>query len=315
MKLPSLISIAVFAAACTVRAPRDLGIRAVVSIRPDVRARVVTTVQPGVDASVRSNGPTNVRIDAHGDVGASGVVIVPPEPPPEPPRVIVPIRDAPVVEFFGISLEGAADIVFVLDCSGSMSELVAGQLATIPPPAPPGDAAGGVSVSDAPPDAPVSPPDGASDPAQPVTPAPPRPPTKIEVAQAELVDALRRLPAGTRTNVVFFNDELEAFAPAIVALDETGRSTAIEFVLEREPTGRTALAPAMRTAFLMNARRIVLLSDGLGNVGGTSAQVLRDAREAAKGGVRIDTIGLGRDQDAALLSELSEHSGGLYQPL
>jgi len=71
----------------------------------------------------------------------------------------------------------------------------------------------------------------------------------------------------------------------------------------------------MRTAFLMNARRIVLLSDGLGNVGGNADAVLRDAREAIRGGVRIDTIGLGSGQDGALLSALARESGGLYQAL
>jgi hypothetical protein len=71
----------------------------------------------------------------------------------------------------------------------------------------------------------------------------------------------------------------------------------------------------MRTAFLMNAHRIVLLSDGLGNVGGDSRALLRDAREAMRGDVRIDTIGLGADQDAALLQALASESGGLYQAL
>jgi hypothetical protein len=86
-------------------------------------------------------------------------------------------------------------------------------------------------------------------------------------------------------------------------------------VKETEPTGATALAPAMRTAFLMNARRIVLLSDGVGNVGGNAAAVLRDAREAMRGGVRIDTIGLGAGQARDLLGKLAGESGGLYQAL
>jgi hypothetical protein len=34
-----------------------------------------------------------------------------------------------------------------------------------------------------------------------------------------------------------------------------------------------------------------------------------------RGGVRIDTIGLGKGQDAALLQALASESGGIYQPL
>ncbi len=247
------------------------------------------------------------------------------------PEVIVPIENAPVAEFFGIPLEGVGDVVFVLDCSGSMSELAQGRLAQLqgptgptspppPPPVPPGPPDGS-PPDGSPPDG--SPPDGSPPPGYPppapsvgppVEPAPSQP-RKIDVAQVELVDALERLPAGTRLNVLFFNDSLEAFAPNMVPLDEPGRSGLISFIRATGPEGNTALAPAMRTAFLMNAKRIVLLSDGLGNVGGRAHEVLRDAREAIRGGVRIDTIGLGRDQDRQLLNALAVESGGLYQPL
>ncbi|MBA3456388.1 MAG: VWA domain-containing protein [Deltaproteobacteria bacterium] len=243
------------------------------------------------------------------------------------PTVIVPIEGATVVEFFGIPLEGAGDIVFVFDTSGSMSELAAGRLAQIqttpgpppgPPPPPPVDPGPpGPPPTEPPPDPSIDPSSVPAD-AAPVAPelAPaPTQPRKIDVAQAELVAALERLPAGTRINVLFFNDELEAFAPNMVPLDDPGRAGMVGFVRETIPVGNTALAPAMRTAFLMNARRIVLLSDGLGNVGGRAHHVLRDAREAIRGGVRIDTIGLGRDQDRQLLQALASESGGLYQPL
>jgi hypothetical protein len=211
-------------------------------------------------------------------------------------QTIVPLQGAPVVEFFGIPLEGAQDVVFVLDCSGSMENPALGQLAqlqaTPPPSAPP-------------------PPPGAPPP----PPAAPVQRSKLDVAKSELIDALQRLPVGTRMNIVFFSSDIEAFAPTVIPLDEAARATAIAFVQEREPETSTALAPAMRTAFLMPARRIVLLSDGLGNVGGNADAVLHDAREAIHGGVRIDTIGLGSGQDGALLGTLANDSGGLYQAL
>lgn len=212
-------------------------------------------------------------------------------------EVVVPLRGAPVVEFFGIPLEGIQDVVFVLDCSGSMADPAQGRLAEIAAPDP---------------NAPPPPP---PDPNAPPPPPPPPQPRKIDVAQAELVDALQRLPEGTRMNIVFFNSGLEGFAPNMVPLEEAARAGLVEFVKDTVPAGATALAPAMRTAFLMNARRIVLLSDGLGNVGGNAQAVLRDAREAMRGGVRIDTIGLGSTQNAQLLRTLAGESGGLYQGL
>jgi hypothetical protein len=262
-------------------------------------------------------------------------------------EVIVPIQGAGVVEFFGIPLENAQDVVFVLDCSGSMAEPARGQLAQIntapPPPISPPDS----SADPMAPPPPVGPPPGSSgDPrdAQPPDPTSPPPdaaapidpnagqgasparftagtggvstgPRKIDVAQVELIAALEQLPEGTRMNVLFFTSELDAFAPTMVPLADQARGGLIEFVRETVPNGSTALAPAMRTAFMMNARRIVLLSDGLGNVGGNADAVLRDAREAMRGGVRIDTIGLGYDHDRGLLTALASESGGLYQGL
>lgn len=196
------------------------------------------------------------------------------------PAVAVPLEGATVVEFFGIPLEGVEDVVFVLDRSGSMNEPAQGRI-------------GQLHAADTQAGA----------------------PRKIDVARAELIDALGRLPAGTRLNVIFFDSGLEGYAATMVPLDEAGRAELIDFVQQAAAAGSTALAPAMRTAFLMNAKRIVLLSDGLGNVGGNSGAVLRDAREATTGGVRIDTIGVGRGQDAHLLRTLAVESGGIYQPL
>lgn len=199
----------------------------------------------------------------------------------------VPLEGAAVVEFFGIPLDGAQDVVFVLDRSGSMNERAQGRIAHI----------------GAPENAPAGAPNGPAE------------LRKIDAAHTELLDALERLPAGTRMNVLFFSDTLEAYAASTIPLQESDRDGLVGFVLETAPRGPTALAPAMRTAFLMNASRIVLLSDGLGNVGGDSQDVLRDAREAIRGGVRIDTIGLGNHQNADLLQALARESGGLYQAL
>lgn len=195
-------------------------------------------------------------------------------------QAAVPLEGALVVEFFGVPLDGVQDVVFVLDRSGSMSEPAQGRVAAI--------GATGTEIAVR---------------------------SKIDVAQEELTEALHGLPEGTRLNVIFFNDALEGFAAHAVTLEATARDGLITFVKDTTPSGSTALTPAMRTAFLMNARRVVLLSDGLGNIGGDADDLLRDAREAMRGGVRIDTIGLGADQDTALLRNLATESGGIYQDL
>lgn len=237
-------------------------------------------------------------------------------------QVAVPVQGSAVVEFFGVPLEGAQDVVFVLDRSGSMAEPAQGAIAnvaiadanTVDPSAvaPAGDPnAVDPSAVDPAVDPNAVDPNADQKGGQPQVMAR----TKFDVAHEELADALQRLPEGTRMNVIFFNDDLQGFAAAPFVLEASARSGLIGFVKDTVPLGSTALVPAMRTAFLMNARRVVLLSDGLGNIGGDSSDLLRDAREAMRGGVRIDTIGLGVDQDAALLSSLASESGGIYQDL
>jgi len=279
-------------------------------------------VPRGAGIPINAVARANLRVHAQvyvpppPTVTVSGSVSVSAPTPPVPTVVtntIQPLENAPIPEFFGIPLDGGGDVVFVLDVSGSMDEAATGQLATYqvaPDVAAPPPPANGPPPPPPPPTDPNAPP--------PAPPAAPAPPTlrKIDVAKAELVEALRRLPPGTRMNVLFFNSELEGYSSGLFPLEDGVRGDVISFVNETDASGRTALAPAMRTAFLMNARRIVLLSDGLGNVGGGADNVLRDAREAVQGGgVRIDTIGLGVGQDGALLARLANESGGLYQAL
>jgi hypothetical protein len=142
-----------------------------------------------------------------------------------------------------------------------------------------------------------------------------RVPTKIEVAQAELIEAIARLPIGTRMNLLIFSNDVDAYAASLVVVDETTRGDLISFVRDMHAHGATALQPALRVAFVLNAKRIVLLSDGLGNIGGGREDIMRDVREAVRGGLRIDAIGIGRGQDRRLLSELAAETGGLYQAL
>jgi hypothetical protein len=224
-------------------------------------------------------------------------------------KVVVPLQGAAVTEFFGIPLTDAREVLFVLDVSSSMAENAAGQLTAIVPPQPdnsppvetPAPAGGEPSTS--------APPAALAQPAQPAT----RVPTKMEVAQAELIETLAKLPDGTRLNIVIFSDDIDAYAPGLVVIDEQSRGDLIGFVREMRPLAATALQPAMRTAFLLNAPRIVLLSDGLGNIGGDRDDIMRDVSEAIRGGVRIDTIGIGPAQDTTLLTALAADTGGLYQ--
>ncbi len=286
MRYCSLVTL-VLLSACSFRVPRGIPVRVSGKVRADVHVQVHANVDTAV----------------------------------------VPLQGAPVTEFFGIPLADAREVLFVLDVSGSMAENATGQLAMIPPPPPPP-----VSTAPEPPPAPQeaeAPPGDASttpdlDPVPPPEPSPPAPapppapigprvPTKLEVAQAELIETLTKLPAGSRVNLLIFSNDVDAYAPELVVIDDASRADLIGFVREMQPQSATALQPAMRMAFLLNAPRIVLLSDGLGNIGGDRDDIMRDVSEAMRGGVRIDTVGIGPGQDTKLLTALASETGGLYQ--
>lgn len=278
----TLVTLSVLAG-CSFRVPRGI----------PVRAQGKLTVR------------ADVRVQAQGNARAD--------------TVVVPLQNAPVIEFFGIPLADAREVLFVLDVSGSMSERAEGQLALIPPPPP---ATTPPAATETPPGPPSSGAPPAGDIPPPATQPPPvtnqigvTAPTKMEVAQAELIDAVAKLPQGTRVNVLIFSNDVDAYAPSMIVVDDTTRSDLISFVRDMRAVGSTALQPAMRVAFLLNAHRIVLLSDGLGNIGGGREDIMRDVREAVRGGLRIDAIGIGAGQDRRLLSELAAETGGLYQAL
>ncbi len=59
--------------------------------------------------------------------------------------------------------------------------------------------------------------------------------------------------------------------------------------------------------------RVLLLSDGLANQGVTDPREIRRlVRAAKKDGVRISTMGLGRDYDEDLMQAIAEYAGGTY---
>lgn len=212
---------------------------------------------------------------------------------PLEPATAVEADIAIEVSFFGVPLGGADDVVFVLDRSGSMSGVSAGVS---------GQAAGmtrtesalvgiGASLANRAAGRPL--------------------PSKLDAAKDELIRALAHMPDGTRFGLVFFNQDIAALSPRMWVLSPSSRARAEAFIRGIRPAGTTAAVPAMRLAYRMGARRVVLLSDGLANTGGSGGDLVRDARAHARAGVRIDTVGLGIDQADGVLQSMARDSGGL----
>ena len=136
-------------------------------------------------------------------------------------------------------------------------------------------------------------------------------PSKLEVAKHELLDAVARMPDGTRLDIIFFDDEIAALSRRMMVLGPATRARVRSFIAGIQPGGSTAAVPALDLAYRIGAARVVLLSDGLANTGGDGGDLLARARQEMRRGVRFDTVGIGLDQDAGLLRSLARDSGGM----
>ncbi|MEZ5098537.1 MAG: VWA domain-containing protein [Thermoleophilia bacterium] len=137
---------------------------------------------------------------------------------------------------------------------------------------------------------------------------------KLEVAKRCAIWLAGRLGARDELAVVGFDHEVELVAPLRPAGDPAVRA-GIERLHPRGQTnlsggwleGRRALAGASGGG----PRRVVLLTDGLANVGVTDpAQLVGLAASAGAEGIGTSTIGFGQDFDEDLLTLLADAGGG-----
>lgn len=140
---------------------------------------------------------------------------------------------------------------------------------------------------------------------------------RIEAAKKAAHVALDRLSADDIVSVVTYNHKVDVLAPA-------GRLGAARQEIERAidklaVDGTTALYDGTREGgeqvqkFLSDTKvnRVVLISDGLANVGPSSPQELGElGRKLAGQGISVTTIGLGLDYNEDLMQRLASASDG-----
>src|SRR4051794_4310664 len=151
---------------------------------------------------------------------------------------------------------------------------------------------------------------------------------KLELAKEGVDLAVARLRDADRTALVVYDDEVDIVQPLAAA---TPRSKAsLRLALHGvDPGGSTYLSggwvagcqqlaeatPVTNTdATATRIRRVILLTDGLANVGILDPSVLaRHAGELRRRGIATTTVGVGQDFDEGLLSAMAEAGGGNFQ--
>src|SRR5918999_1533300 len=141
---------------------------------------------------------------------------------------------------------------------------------------------------------------------------------KIGFARQAVVEAIGALHDRDRFSVVAYDDRVDVVVPNQLA-DEEGRRAARRRIEAIEARGRTDLLEGwMRGCEQVaghqvagDVNRVLLLSDGLANVGVTDhVELERHAAELRARGLRTDTFGVGGDFDEKLLEAMAMAGGG-----
>lgn len=143
---------------------------------------------------------------------------------------------------------------------------------------------------------------------------------KMEYLKPAAKMAADRLTGKDAISVVEYDDAITLMWPAQRVSDTTALKRLID---QLEPRGSTNLAGGTLRGIeevqgfqggdsgMMN--RVLLLSDGLANVGITNPKEIgKLVSEARQRGVRVSAMGLGRDYDEDLMQNIAEMGGGNY---
>ena len=143
---------------------------------------------------------------------------------------------------------------------------------------------------------------------------------KLGLAKQAVVEAIHRLDPDDRFAVVTYDDQLEVVVPASTAspADRRRAAQALERVDARGSTNlhggwltgceqvASALAPD-------GINRVLLLTDGLANVGVTDhEELVRVAGTVRERGIGTSTFGVGTDFDETLLQGIADSGGGHF---
>ena len=142
---------------------------------------------------------------------------------------------------------------------------------------------------------------------------------KLSYAKMAARDLIKRLTDKDYLSLVAYDTDVEVLQPA-VKMTRANQEKVLRMVDNLYPSSATNLYGGMEAGFnqLLKAdtaglKRVILLSDGLANVGTTQAsQIAARASSAKQKGVTLTAMGLGEDYDEDLMQLIAQRGGGNY---
>lgn len=143
---------------------------------------------------------------------------------------------------------------------------------------------------------------------------------KIEHARFAAARITESLRPTDRISVFEFDDQVRTVTPLVNATDAE-RARVIAAVERLQPGSTTALYAGLVAGMTSlegirdATRRVVLLSDGMANVGPTTAEAIIAGLPRSKGPLTLSTIGIGTDYDEKIMVAVANHGGGGFHHL
>jgi len=137
--------------------------------------------------------------------------------------------------------------------------------------------------------------------------------SKIESARRELLHALSSLRDGTNFTIITFGLRTAEWPSGARPMGSASIALAREYLVRVLAGGGTPMAEALQLGFQVpNVRTLFVVSDGRPTTGEVLRLVtqLQSSREGRR--MVINTVGIGRDQDSALLCQLARDNEGVY---
>jgi Ca-activated chloride channel homolog len=139
---------------------------------------------------------------------------------------------------------------------------------------------------------------------------------KMEKARAALKFGVESLAPRDRFNIISFSGEEHLMKGALIDANSEGKQVGLKFIEALRAEGGTNINDSLVAAFKQfqtNERTsmIVFLTDGLPTVGTTDVkQIIKNATESNRAGVRLFSFGVGYDVNTNLLDKLSADNRG-----
>ncbi len=141
---------------------------------------------------------------------------------------------------------------------------------------------------------------------------------KIEYARQAACYAVQQLLPTDRVSVTIYDSHVETLIPSTLAVDKANMTRKIQLIHTGSSTalhagwvqGGNQVSQNLNPEYL---NRVILLSDGLANVGVTDSDAIAsDAHNLVQRGVSTTTMGIGNDYNDKLLEAMANSGNGNY---